>query len=400
MKWGARRHRSDGDGNTALVSAARAQRDAGRGFRYGLRKMARIRIAARTLVAALVLLMGSAVLAAEAPAPLDPESSRVFGLPEDEMVPEEYDKHFPRTNEWRLDVLFPALKDLGGGYVGVGSDQNYTLAAAAHSELVWLMDRDPVVRDLHRIYLSLIRASETADAFIERFSSTGRKEARRLIAAAYPDPRQHRPLIDRFNGFGSSQYPYFIKQRDRRSNGQPVTWLGDPELYRHVRALALAGRIHAVAGDLTGPTAMAQIATAARRLGVSVHVLYLSNAEDFFRHSSQSRANVANLPRDGRSLLVRTVIMRGLPRAKGSVWHYQTQVLDDYVAKLGRRHEYPSYRWMAADLRGPEGQRLIDAAGYSHITAELPRWNHLEPPPRAPTPARLPATSLSTTRGH
>jgi hypothetical protein len=141
--------------------------------------------------------------------------------------------------------------------------------------------------------------------------------------------------------------------------------------------------MHALIGDLTGETTLAEVARAARALGVPVRVVYLSNAEDFFQPTRQSRANIAGLPRDARSVLVRTVMMYGLPRARGSVWHYQTQSLDDYVAKMERRHEYPSHRRMVADLRGPGGERFVDAAGSSRITPELPRWDHRSSSPEA-----------------
>jgi hypothetical protein len=326
--------------------------------------------------------------AAAAPAPLPPLESALFHAPADEAPPDPpLEKHFPRTNEWRLDLLFPALAGRGGGYVGVGSDQNYTIAAAAGSEYLWLIDHDPIVRDLHQVYGPLIIASDDPDAFIKRFERNGRNESVRLLTAAYPEAGQQARLLRVFRDYAAEQRIYFRKQQARRVEGKPVTWLGDPDMYQWVRALFLGSRVHAVAGDLGGPTALRQIAEAARNLKVPVRVFYVSNAEDLFPIDRQVRENYAALPHDEKALLVRTEISF-LPRAAGSVWHYQTQALADYLAKVARPDDYPGHNRMIHDLRGPAGQRFIDERGYSHISSDLPRWS---PPKRrrggAPTSA-------------
>src|SRR5689334_7257886 len=61
-------------------------------------------------------------------APLGESDSQLLqALPEEK--PYNVRIHFLRSNERRHDVFFPALRHLGGGYIGVGADQNYTLAA-------------------------------------------------------------------------------------------------------------------------------------------------------------------------------------------------------------------------------------------------------------------------------
>src|SRR5438105_2041756 len=59
--------------------------------------------------------------------------------------------HFLWSNEQRHDLFFDRIRGLGGGYLGVGADQNYTLAAVAAAEMVWLIDLDPAVVLLHRL---------------------------------------------------------------------------------------------------------------------------------------------------------------------------------------------------------------------------------------------------------
>ena len=314
------------------------------------------------------------------PAALTPEQVAILRAPGDEPLLVPIDQHYPRTNEWRLDTLFPEIAGLGGGYVGVGADQNYTLAGAAKSEFVWLIDHDPVVRDLHVLYSALIPTATTPDEFIAFFDKANRDNAREVITNAITDPKQRKRTLKDLDRYAGGQRGYFKKQRNRRNpEGKPVTWLGDTAIYQHVRDLYLAGRVHTVAADLGGPKTMAQIAEAAQKLGTQIRVVYVSNAEAFFPVTNQVRANYSALPHDEKSVLIRTVYM-GLPRAKGSVWHYQTHEYADFVAKLARKRQYPSHRSMVEDLRGPEGKKFIDPRGHSRITAELPR----RPPPRKP----------------
>src|SRR5262245_11785720 len=138
------------------------------------------------------------------PAALTADQIATLRAPGDEPLEVPIDQHYPRTNEWRLDVLFPELADLGGGFVGVGADQCYTLAAAAHSEYVWLIDHDPVVRDLHLVYGALIPAADSVDAFLAFFDKAARDRGRELITNAVTDPRLRKRALKTYADYGES----------------------------------------------------------------------------------------------------------------------------------------------------------------------------------------------------
>ncbi len=104
--------------------------------------------------------------AAQAPGALSPtqvaalaevRGEKIFGSPID---------HFTVSNEYRHDLWFDDLRGLGGAYVGVASDQNYTLIATARSEIAYLIDLDRQVVDLHGIYASLISVAPDPAAFM------------------------------------------------------------------------------------------------------------------------------------------------------------------------------------------------------------------------------------------
>lgn len=202
-------------------------------------------------------------------------SERIFGDPLE---------HFTVSNEYRHDLWFPCVRDRGGAYVGVASDQNYTLIAAARSEVAFLVDLDRQVVDLHRIYASLIAAAPDPAAFLALFEPRARKTARAAIAAG------------------------------------------------------LAGDTRAQRSNLSGTTTMADIAVATRALALPVTVLYLSNAEDYLFYTDRFAANVAALPVVGHSALLRTIHDRftGWDSAgEGDArWHYQVQALPDFQRRL------------------------------------------------------------------
>ncbi|MFT7520340.1 MAG: sulfatase modifying factor 1, partial [Kiritimatiellia bacterium] len=53
--------------------------------------------------------------------------------------------HYIYPNEDRAHITFPYIENRGGALLGVGSDQNYTYAAIARSELLFLLDYDAIV---------------------------------------------------------------------------------------------------------------------------------------------------------------------------------------------------------------------------------------------------------------
>ncbi|MCA9685702.1 MAG: hypothetical protein KC457_26230, partial [Myxococcales bacterium] len=108
-------------------------------------------------------------------APLSAEQMAIFHAGDEEErinTPE----HYVKTNERRHDVWFPYIADKRGAYIGVAADQNYTLIAVAKSELVFLMDLDWRVAELHRAYEVLIEASETPQALHQRFHASSEEE--------------------------------------------------------------------------------------------------------------------------------------------------------------------------------------------------------------------------------
>ena len=248
-------------------------------------------------------------------------------------------RHYMWSNERRHDLFFADLAGLGGGYLGVGGDQNYTMAAAAQAQVLWLVDLDVAVVRMHRLYAALLSVAKTPAEFVTLLDPAQQPAVERAVAAYYPklDEAERLAILTVYHAYREDLSLHLHKTADYRWAGRAVTWLGDPALYEHIRKLAAARLIVPRHGDLTGTTTMQAIAQAARAARVPMHVLYLSNAESWFRYGREFRKNLDALPFDDRALVLRTVKSEQLTYPHGDIWHYSVQRATHFAEHLRER---------------------------------------------------------------
>ncbi len=331
--------------------------------------------------------------AAPAPAPgparLD---AALLAAPRDEP-PHKVRRHYLWSNERRHDLFFADLRGLGGGYMGVGGDQNYTLAAAAESDVLWLIDLDPAVVHLHRLYAALLPVASEPRDLVALFDKQHRPQVHAAVAALYPDAEAQRAVLEIYHAYRDLLYRH-LKDELGRSHGPRGTWLSDLRKYQHMHRLAREHRIVARLGDLTGPSTIQQIAETARKASVPIHAIYLSNAESWFSYGPAFRSNLGALPFDDRSVILRTIKSLLLPYPSGDIWHYTIQRSQHFAQGLTQ----PAYR--SIDVA------MVDAvpgktAGLSHIGFPLaqgqkPLLASAKPGERRPTKSMLLARGLVT----
>lgn len=286
-------------------------------------------------------------------------------------------EHFTVSNEYRHDLWFPYLRGLGGVYVGVASDQNYTLMAVAGSEIAYLIDLDRQVVHLHRVYMVLIAGSEDPDGFLRRFGEQAavRAETRALLEAGLSDmsERDRAAALAFVEDNREALREYLQVVRSTKRGEQGVTWLADPALYQYMRGMVAGGRLRAINGNLAGKQAMATIAAGARALKEDVKLLYLSNAEEYLHYTLDFVANVRGLPADAGSVVLRTIHDRfeGWESCGDGDrrWNYQVQPLVDFQARLGDRKNTAR----TAMLARANGERVIErvARGVSVFKSPL-----------------------------
>ncbi len=334
------------------------------------------------------------------PPPLTEAQRKIVEATQSDKLPEPTWDRYVISNEWRHDIVFPKVAGLGGVYIGVATDQNYTMAAAARAELLVLMDYDSEVVNMHRIYAIFMRECQTAEELRALFTQKNTYKAGELLVNNAATKELGAKLVKTYASHRERVATYLYHVANIRVGQRHPSWLGDPAAYSYIRGLVLNGRFLPVQGDLNGTVALKSIGETARALGLPVHIIYTSNAESFFKYNPQFRENLAALPHDDKTVILRTY-KHGMPSPIGDLWHFNLHQLDDFLARLALPGYLTIYRVMA-DLEGkPEGKKLIEKLGVSYYDSSVPRGAPAAPKPTvpaAPAPKPVPATTTSTSK--
>jgi len=297
--------------------------------------------------------------------PEDPPTRELMGV-----RPERAGRHYLTSNERKLHLFHRRMADLGGGYVGVGSDQAYLFVGWVRPELAWLIDYDPHVVDLHFAYQALIAAHHTPESLIAAFSPAARDVSLATIASGVEPERRNKAQAAYKRG-RRAVWKRLQQVRETLEAEHIPSWLTDQATYDFVRESVLAGRVRPMVANLLEDTAISGVATAARSLGVPIRVVYLSNAEEYWqRYSKQYRKNIESLPFDEPSVVLRTIATY----EQNLDYHYNVQNAASYLAWLGD----PRIRDVYQIVRHPRGKRRPRPPEYSETNDT--------PPPR---PARI-----------
>ena len=309
---------------------------------------------------------------AEAPpaAPADPLAplsadarTTLRGGPED--APFEVETHYIQSNETRHDLFFPYIDGIGGAFIGVGSDQSFTMAAHARSELVFMMDIDSRVVDLHRIYEVLVPRAASPRELVDMFLEANAESTTAILEEAFAaeEPARLKKILTGFRVGRETVYRHLERVIGREREGAPTSWLSDPDKFAHMQKLYRAGRVRVMTGNLAGASSMRTAAAASEALGIPVRVLYMSNAEEYFKYTPDFVANIEAMPLDERSVVLRTIYNKNWVHA--DLWAYQVQPLEDLRTRLAERKNRSRnpmlfYAGKAVDRTpGPEGLSLV-----------------------------------------
>jgi hypothetical protein len=322
------------------------------------------RAVGRTVLLACVLGAASWAGLARQPGPATAFAAEIARLSEPEGA---FDTDNLISNERSYLDVVPALAGRGasgGAYIGVGPDQNFSYIARVRPTVAYIIDirRDNLLLHLlfkalfaragSRVeYLSLLtgrappgwedwRAAplERIVAYVEQTRAEPDRVARlradlHAAIAAFGVPlsradlatidRFHRTFIDqdvrlRFHSHGRPPRPHYPTFRElllaRDAGGRSWNYLAAEEDFQFVRALQARDGVVPVVGDLSGPHALRAIGRAIAARGERVSAFYVSNVETYLaRDGAYARflSNVAELPRDGRSVIIRSFFGAG-----------------------------------------------------------------------------------------
>ncbi len=214
-------------------------------------------------------------------------------------------RHYVRMNEWYHQLWRPYIKGIGGGYVGVASDQGLTFIAWARSEFAWQMDYDPVVVIVNRVHKALIKASPTIEAYLALWERKNAKQALAAIDKEYASRRDIRLIKTIYRRY-RLEIRGAIRRAMRQKRRQRSYWLHDAEDYAYIRKMHQLDRIRIMGGDLLKNKSLIGIGETARKLGIKMRVIYTSNAEEFWPFPKTFKENFIKMPMDEKTVVLRT----------------------------------------------------------------------------------------------
>ena len=284
-------------------------------------------------------------------------------------------RHYFVSNENQHHLVHRVITERGGIQIGVGTEQNYLLAGWAKPEILILMDFDEWVVDLNRVYGVLFEHAQTPDDFMVLWSFAKRRQVIQWIKQRWPEQKAHWKKVRAFN-HGQADVAHRLQRLRRRHQSRGIpSFVDDPVQYDTVASLWRQGRVLSVRGDLTQDRTLKDIADFAQAASIPVRLLYLSNAEDYFKYSAGSfRANMLALPYDERSMVLHT------KPYDGSYYRYVYQSGSNYQA------------W----LRSGKVETWCDLFAYSALAgegeAEKDLYRIAVAPRNAPAPRNVPCT--------
>ncbi|MCH9684795.1 MAG: hypothetical protein K0V04_25390 [Deltaproteobacteria bacterium] len=233
--------------------------------------------------------------------------------------------HYWISNELNQQLWHPHIADLGGAYLGVGTDQNYMLAGWAKSDLIVVVDFDIAIVDLHRVYTLFFEHAETFEDFMARWSPEREEEGLTLIDDNYAERDDYKRIRKAYKIARKLVWARLRTVRKAYTALGIPTFITDQAQYDHIRTLSRNGRIFAVRGDFTANETMMAVADAMTESGFAFNVIYLSNVEQYIDYTPEFRRNLSRQPVGDKGMVVRTLGWSAFGFAPEEEYHYNVQ---------------------------------------------------------------------------
>jgi hypothetical protein len=309
------------------------------------------------------------------------------------------------TSYLQVAPLLDARGRKGGGYVGVGPEQNFSYIALLAPELAFVVDIrrqnalqhllfkalfDEATSRAHFLALLLGRPLDaTPDAgrdpsIAELLAEVGRKKPDRAafdrtlgraiarISGAYGVPlsNQDRQTIERTHrAFFDDQLELRFELHEQNGRKYPALgellatrdpagaargFLASEATFRVVQTLHRKHRIIPVVGDFAGEHALRAVGEQLRQRDLPLNAFYVSNVEQYLLEPQKWRAYVANvdaLPSDDQSVFIRCYLDQGRRHPQQMKGHRTATVLQpfDHFKWRQRKRGYGSFWNLAID---------------------------------------------------
>jgi hypothetical protein len=271
------------------------------------------------------------------------------------------------SNEPRFAQSVQQLRPIGGVYVGVGPEQNFSYIARVRPTMAFIVDVRTENRNLHLLYKALFELSSDRADFVSRLFSRPRPAAlassasvedifrryqgvsasteqfgrnmqlireRLLMAHGFPLSAADLDSMERaFKAFyadgpeiqfwGSRavnsdavrpSYRELMTMRDLA--GQTRSFLSEDDGFRFIKNLHARNRIVPVVGDFGGSSAIRRVGEYVRAHGDVVHAFYGSNVNVYLTNVQRNAfcSNLAGLPVSSSTAFIDNDSVRPLTR--------------------------------------------------------------------------------------
>jgi hypothetical protein len=255
-----------------------------------------------------------------------------------EKKPQLFADHYFASNERRIDLFYPYIKDKKGGYIGVGTDQNFTFIAWAKSDYAYLVDVDWMVVYVNRLHLLFFDASENFLEFKQYWSIRNKKNAIELIRNRITDTTEQKKYLQTYELARGMVWERLNDLEFMSKNFGFSSFHNNPDDFEYIKKMIQENRIYAVIGDINGNITLKNIGVASKNLCIPIHIVYLSNAEEYYRYPESFRNNIKNLNYDNQAIIVRTVTSGarkfGFPKGEkypNIPFHYNIQPIENLI---------------------------------------------------------------------
>lgn len=226
---------------------------------------------------------------------------------------------FPASNENRPYLFFPCIDRKGGGYTGVGTDQNFIFIARAKSKFAVLVDRDPIAVLINRIHASTINNLRTKEEYIHFWLSPPEKIYKSLQHTKLAKGTD-KGIFDRAFSLlmhPNRGYPNRLKTLLKDHNiSNHQYYFSDDEQYNYLRNLIQQGKVFMILGDIT-KDGFIKANRLAKKMAIKLpnrsdpnqfRIIYLSNVEDHTGLSPGFRKNIEFLSKTSDAVIIRTTV--------------------------------------------------------------------------------------------
>ena len=259
--------------------------------------------------------------------PLDPAARKLYGAGKNKEG-----RHYFFSDERNHQLWYPHLKNLGGAYLGIGGGQGYLFMGWMRPQVAWMIDYDPWIIWLHRIYQILLLTAPNGNDFIKYWDKRNLRGTLRLLDAKLAGDPERTQVLRTFRASRHLVIHRLHHERAMARKRQIPTYLADLTMYKFVQDMIRNGRVRVMLANLLADKGLRGIGEAARTLKIPIRALYLSNAEEYWNYGPQFRKNMSDLFYDGRSVVLRA---RSSKRANHD-YVYNVQSAQSFVSYLGR----------------------------------------------------------------